>query len=173
LTRAQARRRYGGGWRFLVNVFTETIFFLLLSPIMWFAHTVFLATLVFGGSVGWGGQARDDHAVPVSLALAALWPQTVLGVLVFAGFAASGWTAILWAAPLAGGLLAAIPFCVLTADPRVGSWMRRRRLAAVPEEIGPGLAHTVAETSISSLRVPHRPADRPALDENETDRCAA
>ena len=55
LTRPKARYRYGGGPMFLVNVAVETIFFLLLSPIMWFAHTVFLATLVFGGSVGWGG----------------------------------------------------------------------------------------------------------------------
>src|SRR5260370_15151031 len=78
LTRPKARYRYGGGPMFLVNVAVETIFFLMLSPIMWFAHTVFLATLVLGGSVGWGGQARDDHAVPLRHAVAKLWPQTAL-----------------------------------------------------------------------------------------------
>jgi membrane glycosyltransferase len=64
-----------------------------------------------------------------------LWPQTALGILVFAGFAAAGWTATLWALPLAGGLLAAIPLCVVTADRRVGLWMRDRLIAAIPEEL--------------------------------------
>jgi membrane glycosyltransferase len=30
----------------------------------------------------------------------------------------------------------AIPFCVITADPTVSAWLRRARLAAVPEELG-------------------------------------
>ena len=44
--------------------------------------------------------------------------------LVFAGFASAGWLPALWALPLAGGLLLAIPLCVLTADPRFGRWMK-------------------------------------------------
>ena len=44
----------------------ETIFFILLSPIMWFGHTMFLAGLLFGREIGWIGQTRDDHAVPWS-----------------------------------------------------------------------------------------------------------
>jgi membrane glycosyltransferase len=28
-----------------------------------------------------------------------------------------------------------MPLCVLTADPRVGRWMRRQRIAAIPEEL--------------------------------------
>src|SRR5258708_14834108 len=74
LTRPKARYRYGGGPMFLVNVAVETIFFLMLSPSMWFAHTVFLATLVLGGSVGWCGQARDAHAVPSCFAVAKVCP---------------------------------------------------------------------------------------------------
>jgi membrane glycosyltransferase len=59
----------------------------------------------------------------------------MLGVTVFAGFAAAGWTAVLWALPLSGGLLVAIPFCVITAHPRFGRWLRQREVAAIPEEI--------------------------------------
>jgi membrane glycosyltransferase len=65
-----------------------------------------------------------------------LWPQTVLGFVVFACFARAGWTAVIWAAPFALGLLLAIPFCVVTAHPRVGTWLRMKRLAAIPEELG-------------------------------------
>ena len=51
----------------------------MLSPIMWFGHTMFLAGLVLGRTIGWGGQARDDHSVPWSDAAQQLWPHTLLG----------------------------------------------------------------------------------------------
>src|SRR5262249_43678328 len=60
LTRPALRCAFGGGARFLANVAIETIFFLALSPIMWFGHTVFLGGLVLGRTIGWIGQTRDD-----------------------------------------------------------------------------------------------------------------
>ncbi len=80
LTRPALRRSFGGGFRFVAGVVTETTFFVLLAPIMWFSHTIFLARLLAGRSVGWGAQARDDHQVPWSLAARQLWPHTLLGV---------------------------------------------------------------------------------------------
>ena len=52
-------------------------------------------------------------------------------------FAAGNPAAPTYAPPsltLAGGLLVAIPLCVLTADPRFGRWLRERQIAAIPEE---------------------------------------
>ena len=43
MLRPAARKAFGGGLRFLSSVASETVFFILLSPIMWFEHTVFLA----------------------------------------------------------------------------------------------------------------------------------
>jgi membrane glycosyltransferase len=37
--------------------------------------------------------------------------------------------------PFALGLVVAVPFCVLTANPSVGAWLRTKRLAAIPEEL--------------------------------------
>ena len=79
LTRPQLRRAFGGAARFIASVVTETIFFLLLSPIMWFGHTLFLAGLLFGRAIGWTGQVRDDHTVPWCDAAKQLWPHTLLG----------------------------------------------------------------------------------------------
>jgi membrane glycosyltransferase len=137
LTRPKARYRYGGGPMFLVNVAVETIFFLMLSPIMWFAHTVFLATLVFGGSVGWGGQARDDHAVPLRLAAAKLWPQTALGWTCLAALAVAAPVAIPYALLIAGGLACAVPLCVVTANRAVGRALLRAGIGRLPEETTP------------------------------------
>jgi membrane glycosyltransferase len=137
LTRAKARYRYGGGPLFLVNVAAETVFFLLLSPIMWFAHTVFLASLLLGSGVGWGGQTRDDHAVPLPLAVARLWPQAALGWICIAALAVWAPAAIPSALLIAGGLALAAPLCVVTANRAVGAALVHAGIGRLPEETTP------------------------------------
>ena len=128
------RGRYGGLARFAGGAAAEFGFTLLLDAVSVTAKTGAMLRLAFGGRSGWTPQNRSDRGVTWGEAARLLWPQTGLGLLAFAGFAAAGWTATLWALPLAGGLLAAIPLCVLTADPRFGRWLRDRQIAAIPEE---------------------------------------
>jgi membrane glycosyltransferase len=130
------RTRYGGMARFAGGAIAEFAFTLLLDAVSVVAKTGAMLRMAFGVRAGWTRQNRVDRSVGWGEAMRLLWPQTVLGALVFAGFASAGWVATLWALPLAGGLPLAIPLCVLTADPRFGRWMRRRQIAAIPEEIG-------------------------------------
>ncbi len=133
------RARYGGFSRFAGGATAEFAFSLLVDPISVVAKTGAMLRIGLGVRAGWARQNRADRGVGWDEAARLLWPQTILGTLAFAGFASSGWVATLWALPLAGGLLLAIPLCVLTADPRFGRWMRRRQIAATPEEIGLGI----------------------------------
>jgi membrane glycosyltransferase len=126
------RARYGGLGALAIGALAECGFTLLLDAVSAVAKTEAMLRL---SHAGWTPQNRSDRGVGWAEAARLLWPQTALGVLVFTGFATSGWVATLWAAPLAGGLLLAIPLCVLTAEPRIGRWMQRQRIAAVPEEI--------------------------------------
>ena len=137
LTRPELRRAFGGGMRFIAGVITETVFFLLLSPIMWFAHTAFLVRLLLGGSIGWGAQARDDHAVPLSLAFRNLWPQTLLGLSTVIVLGLTVPAAIPYALFIAAGPLLSIPLAVITAWPGVGRAMVGRGLGRLPEETAP------------------------------------
>ena len=68
-------------------------------------------------------------------ALRLLWPHTLAGLIAMAAFTQAGWVAVFWALPLIGGLPLAVPFCVLTACPAFGDWLRRAELAATPEEV--------------------------------------
>jgi len=79
LLRPDARRAFGGGGRIVINFIIETAYSILLCPILWIGHTIFLAGLIFKREIGWGGQLRDDHDVSFGLALSALWPQTLVG----------------------------------------------------------------------------------------------
>jgi membrane glycosyltransferase len=129
------RARYGGFLRFAGGVLVEFGFTLLVDAVSVVAKTGAMLRMVLGVHAGWTRQNRLQRGVGWGEAAWLLWPQTVLGVLAFAGFASAGWAAALWALPLAGGLPLALPLCVLTADPRVGRWMRRQRIAAIPEEL--------------------------------------
>lgn len=141
------RRRHGGTSRFVAGAVAEAAFSLMLDAIAAVAKTGAMLRLARGMPAAWLPQNRTERGVSWSEAARLCWPQTMLGLLVFAGFAGAGPRAVLWAAPFAGGLLAAIPFCKLTADARFGRWLRHRLLAAIPEEIPP--PHTTA---------PHWPA---------------
>jgi membrane glycosyltransferase len=137
LTRPALRRAFGGGVRFVASVATETIFFLLLSPIMWLAHTLFIARLMTGRSVGWTVQARDNHRVPWSLAARQLWPHTLLGAAAVGLLALTVPAAIPYALFIAAGPLLSIPLAVVTASPLLGRVMVRIGLGRLPEESAP------------------------------------
>ncbi|MFZ4408616.1 MAG: glucans biosynthesis glucosyltransferase MdoH [Paracraurococcus sp.] len=134
LLKPRLAARYGGRAAFLRGAAAELGFTTLLDPISIFNKAMFLLALPFGGRrAGWAPQNRADRGVAWGDAARLLWPHTLFGVAVFALLAWAG--AAGWALPWAGGLLVAIPFCVLTASPALSGLLRDRRLAATPEEL--------------------------------------
>jgi membrane glycosyltransferase len=137
VSRPALRRSFGGAGRFIASTITETLFFLMLSPIMWIGHTMFLAGLLLGRRLGWGGQARDDHAVPWSDAAAQLWPHTLLGWFCILVLACTVPAAIPYALFIAAGPALSIPLAVMTSWPSVGRILMRAGIGALPEENAP------------------------------------
>ena len=131
------------------------IFVLLLLPIMWFGHTLFLARLPFRRTVGWAAQMRDDHVVPLGLACQALWPHTLVGVGTILILALTHPVAIPYALPLAAGLALSIPLAVITALPSLGAALVRWGIGRLPEE-------TAAPVALEALALPAIAAARPA-----------
>jgi membrane glycosyltransferase len=156
LTRPPLRRAFGGTTRFLASVVTETIFFILLSPIMWVCHTLFLAGLPFGRVIGWIGQVRDDHTVPWPLAFHQLWPHTALGLVCLIILAATHPGAVAYALLIAGGPALAVPLAVFTAMPRIGLMLARIGIGRLPEETAPPRA-------LSALALPAVEAATPTV----------
>lgn len=134
---ADKRRRYGGGVRVIAGTVVELAFGALLSPVIAVAQSVFVIGLMFGKRVQWNVQARDQQTVAWSRAVRGLWVQTVCGVV----FGGTLWMwapgALPWATPLLAAWLLAVPFAVLSSSARLGRWLRRFGLCAVPEEIEP------------------------------------
>jgi membrane glycosyltransferase len=134
LLHPELRRAFGGAGLFIINFVIETLYSILLCPILWFGHTIFLTGLLFGREIDWIGQARDDHAVPFTLALHNLWPHTLLGCAALGLLAMTQPAAIPYALFLAAGPALAIPFAVVTARPWLGNLAARIGIGRLPEE---------------------------------------
>ena len=131
------RQAYGGAWRFVAGALVEILFTLLLDAVSYVSKTQALLRVALGGRPGWLPQSRSERGVSWGEAFRLYWPHTALGVASFAALlGVNPWFALL-ALPFAGGLLAAVPLCVLTASPRVSRWLRACGVAAFPEEISP------------------------------------
>ncbi|MHA7774559.1 glucans biosynthesis glucosyltransferase MdoH [Roseibium sp. M-1] len=137
LVRADLRKAFGGPVRVLMSVLAEIVYAAMLAPIMAVAHTLFMGGLIFGKTIGWGAQARGVERLPVPLALAKLWPQTLFGL---AGLAwlTSQPIALVWPViPVAIGPLLAIVIAVATSTQTLGRLAIRSTLWRIPEETSP------------------------------------
>ena len=153
------RRGFGGAGLFLVNCAIETLYSILLCPILWVGHTIFLTGLLFGREIGWIEQTRDDHAVPFTLALQNLWPHTALGGTALVLLAVTAPAAIPYALFLAGGPALSIPFAIATAWPTFGRLAARTGIGRLPEEVS--RPAVLLALGLPAIELP-RPTPRPS-----------
>jgi membrane glycosyltransferase len=151
----QERRAFGGAGRFTFNFVIETIYSILLVPILWISHTIFLFGLLFNREISWMGQVRDDHAVPLSLALQDLWPQTLVGCASLGLVLASQPWALPYVLLLAGGPALSVPFAVITACPAIGELAARIGIGRIPEETD--IPEDLLELALPAIQSESRP----------------
>jgi membrane glycosyltransferase len=137
LLRSDERRAFGGITNFCTSLAAAIGFNILLVPIMWISHTIFLTSILFGRSIGWSGQVRDDHSVPIGLAVHNFWPHTLIGLAVLGVLAATEPSALCYASFIVGGPALSIPLAVFTALPAVGRALVRCGIGRLPEETDP------------------------------------
>jgi membrane glycosyltransferase len=150
-------QRFGGRWRFCFSLMLELLFSILMTPITWLNHSIFIIGLALGKKGGWTGQTRDDHSVWITHALQQFWPHTLIGIglasLLYFTHPATLWYGMLFF----GGLLFSIPLVVLSSQAWLGRWMISYCLLALPEEITPPAA--LLPLKLSALEINRLSAD--------------
>jgi membrane glycosyltransferase len=129
--------RFGGPARFYSSAALELVFSFLQGAISTIRTSIFMIGLAFGKTILWSGQQRDVAGLSWRQAAQALWPQLAFGITVLGALAFISPTVLLWSLPLTAGYLLAIPFAVITANPRLGQLMKRHGIAGIPEDFNP------------------------------------
>lgn len=151
LLQTSKSKLFGGRWRFCINLILEMVFSLLMTPITWLNHTIFILSLAFEKKGGWSGQSRDDHSISVAHAVNQFWPHTILGLGLSSLLYFNHPDALPYGILFFGGLLFSIPLVVITSQPWLGRLMIRYRLLSLPEEIIP--AKELLPLQLSALQV--------------------
>jgi membrane glycosyltransferase len=142
------RRAYGGTLVFAANIAVETMFMLLLAPLIALSHTIFMTRLfIFRDGGTWTSQTRQSHAVPWSMAFAKMWPQTLAGIAVLTIVALKAPQDFTFALLGAAGLVLAPAFAVVTASPALGRLFARIGICHLPEE-------KIVPAALEPLRLP-------------------
>jgi membrane glycosyltransferase len=148
---ASKSKSFGGRLRFSISLLLEMVFSLLMTPITWFNHTIFIASLILGKKGGWSTQTRDDHSISIMHAFHQFWPHTILGLALTSMLYFRYPEALPYGMLFFGGLVFAIPLALLTSQPWLGRFMIRRQLLSLPEEIMPPIE--LLPLQLSALKV--------------------
>jgi membrane glycosyltransferase len=151
LKRSRAARETGGSVRAVLAVLTETLFSMLLAPILMCTQTTAVAQILAGRDSGWKAQRRDDGSIPFETAFRFHWRHSLIGVvlLLLCWYSSPG--LIAWMAPIIVGLILAAPITWLTALP-AGPVMSA--ILSTPEDRSepPILAHATERAEVWTRR---------------------
>ena len=149
------RDAFGGALRMGVSVMTETVFSVLLAPVMMLSHARFVVEVMLGRSVGWAAQDREGSDLTWREALrAARWPLTV-------GLVWGGATLLLsplfflWMSPIFLGLILSVPLVRWTSLQSFGLRSQAAGLLLAPTETAPSDEIIFVRAAKDALSVEH------------------
>ena len=115
IKRTRHARETWGATRAVLGVVTETLFSVLLSPILMVTQTAAVFQVLFGLDSGWRSQSRDKAGIPFMEALRYhRWHMLVGVVMAVACYEASA-LVLAWMSPVIVGLILAAPLTWLTS----------------------------------------------------------
>ena len=119
----------------LASAFVDTLFSILLAPLLLYFYTKFVLLSLVGARVVWKTQNRSTSGIPLADALRMFGETSLVGLLATATAAIWVPALLMWLAPVLVGLVLAVPLAMLTSSDRIGQWLRRTGLLLTPEEI--------------------------------------
>lgn len=105
MKRARRAREVFGLPRAVAGVATETVFSMLLAPIMMMTQTSSVLQILFGRDAGWKAQRRDGATLELSDAIRFHWSHMLVGVVVTIVCWETSPGLLVWMAPVVLGLV--------------------------------------------------------------------
>jgi membrane glycosyltransferase len=154
---------FGGSWAIIKGAFIETLFAILIAPVMMAFHAYFVISVFLGFKVNWDAQEREGRLMPWREALARTWRTTATalawGAVTFYFTPIFFW----WLMPILTGLVLSAPIARYSSSLTFGKWARRNNIFICPSEtdIDPALQF-LQQPPPERIPLPE-PATAPAL----------
>src|SRR5690606_20777552 len=130
-------RDFGGFLRATLSAILESLFSVVVAPVLMVFQTKFVVAILMRANVGWPTQQREDRATSWGEAIRTHGSQLLLGI----GAGLITWFYVpdffWWFTPVLAGLVLAVPVSVITSRSDVGEAARRLGLFLTPEEVKP------------------------------------
>jgi len=128
---------FGGRGRAAMSVVLESLFSVVVAPVLMVFQTKFVAAILLRRNVGWPTQQREDRVTTWGESLRAHGSQLLLGV----GAGLVTWFYVpgffWWFTPVLAGLVLAVPVSVFTSRSDLGRAAARLGLFMSPQEVAP------------------------------------
>ncbi len=132
--KSRLRRQFGGLVRATISVLIESLFSVLLAPVLMLFQSKFVLAILLRQNVGWPAQQRGDHQTGFAEAFGThVFHTLIAGVIGFLSYTyvpSFFW----WFTPVLAGLALSIPVSMLTSRVWLGRFARRLGIFLTPEE---------------------------------------
>ena len=134
------------------SVLAEILFSVLTAPVMMMFQSKFVFDILFGSSVGWNPQNRDETGTSWKTAAKVHFWHTLLGIL--ATVVVWKYVSVLfwWILPVTIGLALSIPVSVFSSREQTGLRAKKHNYFIIPEEINVPPVLQKARENLSELR---------------------
>lgn len=129
------RAAFGGGWALLKGTLVESLFAILIAPLMMVFHAYFVLSVFAGHKVSWNAQPREGRMLGWGETLA----RTALASLIISLWGGAVWfytpTFFWWMMPVVVGLVLAAPVVRYSSSIGLGLMMQRLGIFITPSEV--------------------------------------
>lgn len=164
VTLTHRRKQFGGTWAILKSTFLETLFAVLIAPIMMVYHAYFVISVLLGFKVNWDSQEREGRLLPWGECIARTSKMTFAALLW--GYVTYTYAPIFfwWLLPVLTGLVLSAPLVRYSSSLDWGRGARERKIFLTPNETSedPVLTHMNQLLAVEHASLPN-PAPIPAL----------
>ena len=128
------RGRFGGALPLAASTILQSIFSILIAPLLMIYHTRFVLSILAGRDVDWGAQSRAGRIIGWREASSRAAGVTAIGLAWAAAIAVLAPAFVFWMTPVFAGLLLAIPIVKYSSSTDLGHSLRRRSILLTPSE---------------------------------------
>ncbi|QBQ55703.1 glucans biosynthesis glucosyltransferase MdoH [Nitrosococcus wardiae] len=162
LLKNQELARYGGIWRVSISVVLETLFSMLIAPVLMLYQSKFVTAILLRQHIGWPVQRRNDHRLSLKETFVAHRGHTLIGLT--AGLVSYFYlpTFFWWLTPVLVGLVLSIPLSMYSSSTYLGQRAREKGLFLIPEETQPPQVLTLLRENLAPLSLQSSASDQGA-----------